>query len=454
MLYSSPCEFDYDVALTFPGELRPLAEGLAEKLEKEHQLKVFCESDIVGKSFTKFEHDYAKQQVLIVPFFSMKYGYSMYCQREWQVIRENLDYLHDRIYPLRFDETVPGNGISEIVGKTLSNMSDDAILNTIPGEIVKKLRSIQNSWQSEESRIQLTVVGSGPTADEWREILSTEFELTPNISCISNEFFDKESSQKNTILSNDLVVIVGDSELQYREKTLMRQVITEPDNMCKKKLFLIAEMEPTQNNRLVSWFEKEAVFIPKFGVTTLTLPRSLELSNYLSCMTQPLCNVFFDDPDKFGIWDIREELHSKYGSIASAVRWHDLSVLNDQHCYMIDSACRQSKLRENIYLISENFPRFLALDGKGHPENSSVASLLPRFVHLRTEGKAMIKQTFMIAQDDTTRLLSDQAVRGKLTHYWCHAELLRPTNKFTDKSALTARISAILNNAKNKRDGT
>lgn len=450
MLYDSPNKFKYDVALTFPGELRSLAEVLAEKLRKEYQLEVFCETDIAGKSFTEIENGYAKQSVLIVSFFSREYGCSEYCQREWHVIRENWDYLHDRIYPLRFDETVPGYGISEHIGKTLANMSDDAILATIPGEIVNKLRSIQNSWQSEESRIQLATVGSVPTADEWREILSTELELTPNISCISKEFFNKESksTQKNTILSNDLVVIVGGSELQYREKTLMRQVVTEPDNMCKKKLFLIAEMEPIQSNCLVSWFEKEAVFIPKFGVTIITPSKLFELSNYLSGMTQPLCNVFFDDPDKFGIWDIREELHTKYGSIASAVRWHDLTTLNEQHCSMIDSACHLSKLRENIYLISETFLRFLAFDEDGHPENSSVTSLLPRIVDIRTKGKGAVKQTFMIAQDDATRLLSDHAVRGKLIHYWRYAEFLRPTDKHTDKSALTARISAILNNAK------
>ena len=143
MLYDAPEKYSYDVALSFPGELRSLAKALSDTLKtKSSGLRVFCETDTVGKSAEAVVSGYATQAILIVPFFLKQYGYSEFCQKEWYAIQSNWDIFHDRILPLRFDKTFPVYGLSDYIDLTASSSE----LAAIADQVLKKLDEIKQQW--------------------------------------------------------------------------------------------------------------------------------------------------------------------------------------------------------------------------------------------------------------------------------------------------------------------
>ncbi|MEP6879706.1 MAG: hypothetical protein ABI865_12755, partial [Nitrosospira sp.] len=245
---------------------------------------------------------------------------------------------------------------------------------------------------------------------------------------------------------SELVVVIDSSMPRHLQKELVPHIAAERAKMYKRTLLLVPAMAMRQRNLLNSWLDQTA---RQSGVTVLTMYESstipTEVADYLSRIVQPLCNVFFDDSSSLDIRKMINDLYATYGNKAASVRWHNLSILGHDHqqfahCSMIDSACRFPKLQENIYLISEAFIA-LAVDKAGRPENSSVASLLPRIVDWRTNGT--INQKFVFTHNSANRFLSDRLMRYKLAHYWRYAEFLR----YPDASELKYRIVAILENA-------
>ena len=111
-----PRDFDYDVALSFAGEDRPIAQGIAEKLSAR-QIRVFYdqfeESNLWGKNLYDYLADvYSKRAAFCLMILSRSYAEKTWTTHERQnaqarAFNENREY----ILPLRLDDTkIPGIG--------------------------------------------------------------------------------------------------------------------------------------------------------------------------------------------------------------------------------------------------------------------------------------------------------------------------------------------------------
>lgn len=440
MLYDAPEKYSYDVALSFPGELRSLAKALSDTLKtKSSGLRVFCETDTVGKSAEAVVSGYATQAILIVPFFLKQYGYSEFCQKEWYAIQSNWDIFHDRILPLRFDKTFPVYGLSDYIDLTASSSE----LAAIADQVLKKLDEIKQQWSMESLCLQ--VVSMGGDTDRLNKLCNAVFAHSRDIVLAEAIPESKDAKEKATRISalttmfSDLVLVV------YSASTAQRTLHTKDAlyiarkraRTFKRTLLLIEERDKKLFEELSDQPSIKVCYIQKSS----QLP--IEASEYLSMLTgAAVCNLFFEDSVMSEIDSLRRDLFAVYPSKADAVRCFSLSMLRESsftHCTMLDCASQTFPLRENIYLISEGFMELVA-DKAGEPQRSSLAALFPRIVAYRTKEHA--KQSFMFTKDSATRILGDKYQREKLTNYWRYAEPLL----YKDITDLKARIEGMLAN--------
>jgi hypothetical protein len=112
---SSPAEYRFRVALSFPDEHRPFVLGIAELLAAKflkHRIfyDEWYELDLLGADGDlKLQRMY-KQATVVVPFFSEHYE-KPWCRLEWATIRGILLNRHkeDAVLPVEMDATlIPG----------------------------------------------------------------------------------------------------------------------------------------------------------------------------------------------------------------------------------------------------------------------------------------------------------------------------------------------------------
>jgi len=450
MLYDAPKNFRYDIALTFPGELRILAKVLEQNL-KDEGLEVFCESDTAGKNTKTIVSDYAKEVVLIVPFFIKQYGYSDFCQQEWHSIKENWDILHDRVLPISFDDSNPGYGISESINLTAS----DKDITYITNKILEKYRAIKRQWSAETTQIQIAIIGE--RVEQTEEIIEAVRANLPGVPHTETQPDSTDKEEKNSWISTlqampgDLVMIVCPAASSTRRELHALEAVKIAEKRVqnfKRTLLLVGKKE--KRSKYMSSFEslQNQPGIKVSDISSSSISKSVKLpdnaADYLSLLTGSIVyNVFFDDTITSKIKLLRRELSFIYSNKVEAIRWFNFNIIAEsvsERSAMFELLSQSPPTRGNIYLISEDFYN-LAKDGSGNPKNSTIMALLPRLVAYRTEEYARVKQSFMFVNKDIgERLLRLENNREQLKHYWRYAEPLL----YSDINGLKARLDAAL----------
>ena len=104
--------YRFEIALSFAGEIRDIVEQVATLLNNEiGNEKVFYDnwfkSEIAGFDADTYLQDiYAKDSLLVVPFFSRSYDSKSWPHVEWRAIRSALckSSNRQRLFPLSFGD--------------------------------------------------------------------------------------------------------------------------------------------------------------------------------------------------------------------------------------------------------------------------------------------------------------------------------------------------------------
>lgn len=99
----------YDVAISFAGEDRPLAEAIAQGL-KAARVRVFYDGfekyDLWGKDLDELLANLYQQARFSVPLISQHYVNKRWPKHEWKSMRAaSLEDERERILPIRLDES-------------------------------------------------------------------------------------------------------------------------------------------------------------------------------------------------------------------------------------------------------------------------------------------------------------------------------------------------------------
>ena len=322
MLIRPPQDYDYCIALSFAGEIRPWAKLLREALVPEigklpkwqnraGKDSVFCESDTDGSTMDEIGHIFVRRAVLVVPLFSSQYGRTGGTRAEWKAIEPLTRHEQPR----------------RVLGVSLLGEGHDLD----PGHIAIDAQKLELPEVARRIAAQLNKL-----TDTW-----ISESLVPKVCGLYHGDERCGVSEKPDDLNDwhDQIFCLGPDMTRWDWTKLERYRDVVQSKRLGMSIFADRDVQQTP-----SWPEHLSK-TQVFGMDRLD-----QAINLLCC---PRGNVFFDDffqRDAIRLRDLVRESGGPFGSWWGIRWWNVNRVETSSVC----SAASTDGVELNIFMISEN----------------------------------------------------------------------------------------------------
>jgi hypothetical protein len=322
MLIRPPQDYDYCIALSFAGEMRPWAKLLREALvvearklpqweERADQRLVFCESDTDGYSLGEIGGILARQAILVVPLFSSQYGRTEGTRAEWAAIEPLTRHEQPRRV---LGVSLPGESHELDPGHiAIDAQTDD--LSEIAKKILLQLRWLSDTWKPES--------------------------LLPKICGTSPDDRRYAVSEKPDDLNDwhDQIFCLSPNPSRWDWTMLERYLDLAQSRLLGMSVFTDAALlQPA------GWQQRLSK-VPIFSME--------RLSQAIDVLCRPRGNVFFDEIFHRDALRLRQLVRDQETPFCSwlGVRWWNIDRVDRSS---VCSAATTGSVELNIFMLSEN----------------------------------------------------------------------------------------------------
>ena len=200
--------FEYDIALSFAGEQRPIVKNIADELQK-HDVSVFYDefekSKLWGKSLSKhFRQVYGAKTRYVVTFISKEYPLKNWTDFEFSIARDEANNRENEfILPVKIDDTKVFGLPSDVAYLDLSEVGINGIVESILDKLPKDANDTKVfGLPSDVAYLDLSEVGINGIAESILAKLPKDANDSKNDEqSVASKFFVDEN-RKNVLIKN------------------------------------------------------------------------------------------------------------------------------------------------------------------------------------------------------------------------------------------------------------
>ncbi len=180
--------FKHDFAISFAGEVREVAEKIAELLKKK-EVKIYydrySEAEMLGKKLSTYFHKkYGADTRYVIILISKEYPNKDWTNLELSIARDEAKKRkEDFILPIRLDDTKI-LGIHDDIGFI------DLRKKSIQGTVNILLKKLKLEYPDEDNKTKIEITNEKYLKNQARELLSKVNKISINISEILPEYLD------------------------------------------------------------------------------------------------------------------------------------------------------------------------------------------------------------------------------------------------------------------------